>query len=264
MFSIDSYLSGIGYAGPTEPTAATLRELHRRHLMTLPFDNSAHTDEGTGVLANVDVDLDATFDSTVRGRRGGVCFELNGLFRVLLTKLGYQVDILSAGVRGPGGTFGPDLEHMFLGVHIDGELWLADVGFAGPGYVEPLLVADGLVQSHLGCDYRITQQNGYFVVDRRTRLGEWAPVYRFTRRARELSEWLHVGGDPSSEDDAWNWEGELVAAGTVIQARSFDGGQMVLVGKRYLRIDDGVEKVRVLIKPDEYRAVSAHIVGGAD
>jgi amide synthase len=262
MFSIESYLSSLGYTGSTEPTVDTLRALHSLHLTMLPFDNSGHTEEGTSVLDKVDVDLDATFESTVLQRRGGVCFELNGMFRMLLTAMGYRMDILSAGVRGPGGTFGPDLEHMFLGAHIDGDLWLVDVGFAGPGYVEPLLVTEG-VQSQLGCDYRITKQDGYFVVNRKTQNGEWAAVYRFTKQARTLAEWQSGGADPGSDDDAWNWEGELVAAGTVIRARSFQGGQMVLVGKRYLRVDEGVEKVRVLINPDEYRTVTEHILGRA-
>ena len=261
MFSVDTYLSSIGYSGARSRTPDVLRELQRRHLIALPFDNSAHADAGTSVLNDVDVDLDAVFDNVVLNRRGGVCFELNGLFRKLLGELGFQVDILSAGVRGPGGTFGPDLEHMFLGVRLEGQLWLVDVGFAGPGYLEPLLVSDE-VQEQYGCKYRILQRDGYHVVERQTRTADWAAVYRFRTQPRVLADWSGAGGDPTQDDDAWNWEGELVAAGTAIRARSFDTGQMVLVGRRYLRVDNGSEQVRVLIDPDDYRTVSELILSG--
>jgi amide synthase len=260
MFSVESYLSSIGYTGSTEPTPDTLRELQRRHLISIPFDNSATAGEGTAVLNDVDVDLDATFERVVVQRGGGVCFELNGLFRKLLLELGFQVDYMSAGVRGPGGTFGPDLEHMFLGTRLDGRLWLTDVGFAGPGFVDPVLVSEE-VQEQYGCQYRVLSQDGYHVVERKAQGSDWAAVYRFKDQPRSLSEWDGSGGNPDSEDDAWNWEGELIAAGTIIQARSFDNGQMVLVGKRYVRVDGGHEAVKVLINPDDYKKISAHILG---
>ena len=34
---IDAYLARIGYDGPRTPSAETLRALHVRHLLTVPF-----------------------------------------------------------------------------------------------------------------------------------------------------------------------------------------------------------------------------------
>ncbi|HEX2316818.1 MAG TPA: arylamine N-acetyltransferase [Thermomonospora sp.] len=260
MFSVDSYLATLGYSGPLEPTSKTLRELQRRHLMTIPFDNSGRVDQGTASLKDVDIDLDEAFGRVVTERRGGVCFELNGMFNRLLKELGFQTMFLGAGVRGPGGTYGPDLEHMFLGVRIGEELWLGDVGFAGPGFIDPLQVTDG-VQEQYGCQYRVFGADGYHVVERKTRTGDWQGVYRFREQPRRLAEWVEDGGD-KPEEDGWNWEGELVAADTVIRARSFETGQMVLVGRRLVRVDDGEEQVRVLVKPEDYQAVVDEILGG--
>ncbi|MFW6695333.1 arylamine N-acetyltransferase family protein [Streptomyces sp. MAR4 CNX-425] len=259
MFRTDAYLAALGHTGPTEPVPETLRVLQKRHLMSIPFDNSRRTDQGTSSLTDADIDLDAAFGPVVAERRGGVCFELNGLFRRLLIELGFTVDHLAAGVRGPGGTFGPDLEHMFLGVRLDGVLWLVDVGFAGPGFLEPLRVDDA-IQTQYGCDYRVVREDPYYVVERRPQEREWQPVYRFRDQARSLAEWSTAGG-PEDGDDAWNWEGELVAADTVIQARSFDAGQMVLVGRRFLKVDGGHETVKVLVDQVDLKDTAALILG---
>ncbi|MCX5399884.1 arylamine N-acetyltransferase [Streptomyces sp. NBC_00102] len=261
MFDVATYLDRLGHDGGTEATPETLRRLQKQHLMAIPFDNSARTGQGTSSLADVDLDMDVVFGPVVAEGRGGVCFELNGLFRRLLLSLGYRVDHLSAGVRGPGGTFGPDLEHMFLGVRLDGDLWLTDVGFAGPGFLEPLKVGPE-VQHQYGVDYRVIESEGYLVVERRIKDGAWQAVYRLQDRPRELSEWAAPA--PSSEEDAWNWEGELVAADTVIRARSFETGQRVLVGRRLLTVDDGVETVKVLVTPAAYEAATEQILGRAE
>jgi N-hydroxyarylamine O-acetyltransferase len=69
-------------------------------------------------------------------RRGGFCYELNGLFAALLRALGFQVTMLSAQVMGRQGRFGPDFDHMTLMVLL-AERWLADVGF-GDSFLEPM------------------------------------------------------------------------------------------------------------------------------
>ncbi|MEV6554036.1 arylamine N-acetyltransferase [Streptomyces sp. NPDC051597] len=260
MFAVDAYLAALGYTGSRDLTPETLRDLQKRHLVAIPFNNALRTDQGTQSVADADIDLDAAFASVVEKGSGGVCFELNGLFRKLLIELGFQVEHLSAGVRGPGGTFGPDLEHMLLGVRLDGDLWLVDVGFAGPGFLEPLRVGDG-IQHQYGVDYQVVPQDGYFAVKRRIRDADWQDVYRFKDQARDLSEWSAAAEAAADGEDAWNWEGELVAADTVIRARSFEQGQRVLVGRRLLTVDDGRETVKVLITPEAYEEAVQRILG---
>lgn len=261
MFSVDTYLAKLGYTGRRDATLDTLRELHKRHLITIPFDNGAHSKRGTEVLNAVDIDVDTTFDSIVMAHeRGGVCFELSGLFRRLLQDLGFDVVVLSAGVRGASDEFGPDLEHLFLGVRLDGANWLVDVGFAGPSFLEPLRLGPG-IQSQYGCDYRIEEQDGYHVLSRRPRGADWQAVYRLRWQPRSFTEWTATGRAPSNEDDpGWNWAGQMVAAGTVIRGRSFDNGQMVLVGRRYVRVEDGRDQVRVLIDNTEFSSVVDEIL----
>ena len=111
---VKAYLERIGYRGPLAPTADTLRRLHVAHLLTVPFENlSIHAGERI-VLDDVSL-----FDKLVTRRRGGFCYELNGLFAALLRELGFQVEMLSARVANREGVFGPEFDHMALLVKLE-------------------------------------------------------------------------------------------------------------------------------------------------
>jgi len=131
-----AYLARIGYRGATEPSPAVLAELQRAHLLTVPFENlSIHTGEA------IQLRPDWLFDKLVRRRRGGFCYELNGLFADLLADLGFPVERLAARVFRDDGTLGIPLGHLCLRVTAGGQAWLVDVGF-GDNFVTPLALDD--------------------------------------------------------------------------------------------------------------------------
>ena len=39
MVNLSAYFGRIGYSGPMEASAESLRELHRKHMFTVPFEN---------------------------------------------------------------------------------------------------------------------------------------------------------------------------------------------------------------------------------
>jgi amide synthase len=255
MFDTQAYFDRLGYRGDGEPTLRTLRELHKRHLERIPFDNTPNADaeRGYDVLNDVDIDIDSTFQALVVEGRGGVCYETNGLFRRLLDELRYDVTILGAGVIQVNHEFGPDLEHIFNRVRLDSEQWLVDVGLAGPSYLEPLRLTDE-VQEQYGCQYQIVHSGDYYVLRRRPQGADWSPVYRFRLQERDIGEWAAL--IPQLAD----FPVEVALVGTRIHSRAFSTGQMVLIGRRYLRIDNGKEEVRVLARPDAYDAVVRQIL----
>src|SRR4051794_3976491 len=63
---VDAYLARIGYTGAREPRADVLADLHRAHMLAVPFEN---LDIPLGV-ENV-LDYDHVFDKIVTRRRGG-------------------------------------------------------------------------------------------------------------------------------------------------------------------------------------------------
>ncbi len=115
QIDVTGYLTRIG---ATERDS--LADLQRAHLLAVPFENlSVHLNEPYS-LAPADL-----YDKVVTRRRGGFCYELNGLFSILLTELGHRVELRSARPRN-GERWGPPLDHLALVV--DHGL-LVDVGF---------------------------------------------------------------------------------------------------------------------------------------
>src|SRR5262249_33610213 len=150
----------INYHGPLTPTAETLRELQVAHLLTVPFENlSIHARQP------IVLDDNALFEKIVRRRRGGFCYEANGLFAALLRALGFNVKMLSARVANAEGGFGPDFDHMALTV-TGNERWLVDVGF-GDSFSEPLLIDKRGAQRQGERAYRIDSDGEYLTLMQR-------------------------------------------------------------------------------------------------
>lgn len=170
--NIQKYIERINYHGSLAPSAQTLRELQLAHLLTVPFENlSVHHKEAI-VLQN-----EALFDKIVTRRRGGFCYELNGLFAGLLRALGFQVEMLSAGVARANGAFGPEFDHMMLMVTLN-EPWLVDVGF-GDGFREPLRLDDRAVQPQYARAYRLAADGQRLILMEQKENEEWKAQYRF-------------------------------------------------------------------------------------
>ncbi|MCB0794688.1 MAG: arylamine N-acetyltransferase [Flavobacteriales bacterium] len=135
---IEAYLERIRAPHPQRADLSALRTLHRAHLASVPFEN---IDIRSGVP--IALDLDRLFDKVVLRRRGGFCYELNGLFAELLRRSGFQVDLVEGRVyHHRRKAYGPPFDHMALLVQVPEGTYLADVGF-GDLFLEPMPFADG-------------------------------------------------------------------------------------------------------------------------
>ena len=149
---VDAYLRRLGVEHPAWPTVDALRELHLRHLRTVPFENlSIHLGE------EIVLEEKRLLDKVVGARRGGFCYELNGSFGALLAALGYDVALLAARVYGDEGRLGIPYDHLALRVRtVDGGDWLADVGFGAHSHL-PLAFGDRGEQKDPGGTFRIVE-----------------------------------------------------------------------------------------------------------
>jgi N-hydroxyarylamine O-acetyltransferase len=181
-FKVDvtAYLERINYRGSLSPSADTLRELQVAHLLSVPFENLSIHAHDPIVLND-----EALFNKIVRRRRGGFCYECNGLFAALLRELGFEVSLLSAEVANASGGFSQPFDHMTLMVKLD-ERWLADVGF-GDSFLEPLRIDTSIDQVQGSQAFRIITQDQYAVVQRQFDR-EWKPEYRFTLESYGYSD----------------------------------------------------------------------------
>ena len=164
------------------PSLPYLRRLQRRCLTTVPFEN---LDIHWGVP--LELDLARFWEKIVRRRRGGYCYELNGLFAWALERLGFDVALLSGKVwRKPTRSWGPDFDHLALHVRVDGDDYLVDVGY-GDSFRTPLPLPSG-TRSDVSGSYRLLPDRGEIQLEHATVPGHWRPLYRVGLRPRALEE----------------------------------------------------------------------------
>ncbi|WP_431894160.1 arylamine N-acetyltransferase family protein [Nonomuraea sp. bgisy101] len=177
---ITRYLDRFGATRPAVPDADGLRALQLAHLTAVPFENlSIHLGEP------ISLERDALFDKVVGRRRGGFCYELNGLFAELLTALGYRVTLLAARVFH-GSRPGPLFDHMALRVDLD-EPWLVDVGF-GDFADEPLRLDERAEQKDDGGVFQVVPAaSGHGDLDI---VHKGDQSYRLTARPYELEDFV--------------------------------------------------------------------------
>jgi N-hydroxyarylamine O-acetyltransferase len=171
---VEGYFRRIGWSGTRRPTLETLRAIHARHPHAIAFENL-----DPFLRRPVKLDLASLEEKLVRAGRGGWCFEHNLLLAAVLRSLGFSVTGLAARVvwNAPEGVVRPR-GHMLLRVDVEGEPWLADVGFGGLTLTAPLRFQTGIEQPTPHEPFRLIETDGLFVLEALVREA-WRPLYRF-------------------------------------------------------------------------------------
>lgn len=180
---VQKYLQRIGLSTIENVDVKTLQQLQQQHLLHIPFENlDIHL--GKPIL----LDYENIFKKVILQNRGGFCYELNGLFYLLLEQVGYSVKRVSARVLGSSGNLGPEFDHLAVIVRLGAEDWLVDVGFGKFSFI-PLKIELDLIQ-HDGTDqHKVLQYDehhlGVYTFNEKE---EWQLGYIFTLQARAVSE----------------------------------------------------------------------------
>jgi N-hydroxyarylamine O-acetyltransferase len=223
-----------------------LRELHLRHLQTVPFENlSIHLGE------EIVLEEKRLLDKVVGARRGGFCYELNGSFGALLAALGYDVALLAARVYGDEERLGIPYDHLALRVRtVDGGDWLADVGFGAHSHL-PLAFGDRGEQKDPGGMFRIVEagpdaagvRGGHGTAEAADLdvFRDGRPQYRLEVRPRVLGDFV-AGAWWHSTSPVSHFPRSLVCSRV-----TEDGGRITLSGRRLtVTAADGTREEREL------------------
>jgi N-hydroxyarylamine O-acetyltransferase len=175
---ISAYLTRIGFPGTPSLTPETLHQLQRLHLQTVPYEN-------LDIMRGVPLSLEAgaLFEKIVTRRRGGYCFELNGLFAWLLRAIGFQVtEHLARFLRDAEGSEIPMRRHRVLRVLCkNGREYLCDVGVGGIIPRKPLEIYGAPLVSEQGSErYKLAQEPFFGYVLHEWRHEKWQRLYSFT------------------------------------------------------------------------------------
>jgi N-hydroxyarylamine O-acetyltransferase len=190
---LDAYFERIAYRGAREATLATLNAIMAAHVQAIPFEN-------LDVLLGRPIDLGAAavVAKLVHARRGGYCFEQNGLFLHVLRALGFDARAIGARVRiDRPRDYLPPRTHQFVHVRVDGDSWLADVGIGGLSLTAALRLQLDVEQATPHEPRRIVEGHGVFFHQARFTDGRrdvWQDVCELTLDDmppidRELANW---------------------------------------------------------------------------
>jgi N-hydroxyarylamine O-acetyltransferase len=233
MFDIGDYLDRIGYKGPREPSTETLHALHVAHLLAVPFENlDIHL--GRPIV----LDEGALYQKIVKERRGGFCYELNGLFSALLRELGFRVTLLAASVTRQSGGFGPEFDHLTLKVDLEAP-WLADVGF-GDSFREPLKLREAEQNG-----YRLSTDGKCWTLLRHGADKGWREQYRFTLQPRSLPDFADMCLYHQTSPESHFTHNRLCT-------RATPDGRITLTGLRFIVTEGGERTEHTLSNKQEY------------
>lgn len=205
------YLSRIGIKEVQPPSFDFLSKLQEAHFLHIPFENiSIHEKERQSDIG-LSLTIDDLFDKIVAQRRGGFCYELNGLFGWLLSELGFSVEYLVA-IVVIRGIYEPDhgmLDHMVLRINDFDEPYLVDVGF-GDSYRTPLSYTRQ--NQDISGTYRIQKrvealtdplsQISYIYEMQRIEDGKWVPQYILADDTFQLKDFVLSCNHTETSDES--------------------------------------------------------------
>lgn len=232
--NLDAYFERIDHHPEAIPSIEGLHALVRAHVQSIPFEN-------LDVLQGTPISLepDDVFDKLVTRRRGGYCFEHNGLFIRVLNALGYRAVGLGARVRlrckdrseVPGRT------HLFVLVELDGQQWLADVGVGGFSLTSALLWQAGIEQQTPHDRRRLMLEDGrwFHQVWQEDR---WLDIYEFDGTLMHASDQQVANWYTSTHPNS-TFKDQLILA-----RADADGSRLAMVGNE-LRIRGADGKLQV-------------------
>lgn len=152
---LDDYLSRIDYDGSVAVDVPTLRKIHRQHLLSVTYEN---VDVQLG--EPLDTDPAKAFDKIVNRRRGGWCYEMNGVLGWALGEIGFEITSVAGGVARAMIGDAALGNHLVLLADLD-RRWVVDAGF-GDGFIEPLPLEDHRFTDR-GFDFHLEERaDGYW------------------------------------------------------------------------------------------------------
>jgi len=195
-FDLQKYFDRIGFDGDAKADLATVAEMMRRQLFSVPFEN---LDVQAGKI--VSLVPEEIVDKIVYRNRGGYCYEVNGLFAMALQALGIPYRFVAARpmfypVRRPK-------THMALVLKIDGEEWLCDLGFGSYGIRAPMGLNLLEVEVRQDFDTFMLSKPGDQAYLLKARVeGEWANQYAFDLSPQEWIDFVPANYLNSTHPDA--------------------------------------------------------------
>jgi N-hydroxyarylamine O-acetyltransferase len=247
---IQTYLTRIQYLKPVRPDAQTLQGLHLAHMQNVAFENL-----DIGLKRPILLTEEALWNKIVLQKRGGFCYELNGLFAWLLKEIGFNVSYLNARVYNRAGDLGIDFDHLALRVRVSNETthWLADVGF-GDSFNLPLRFEESNEQVQALRSYRLEQAGDGYITWQKNYDGSWERQYFFDLQPHQFP----IDYEPACLYHQTSPESSFTRGGII--SRATPDGRVSLEDERLILTKNGERSVQPINK-DEYQKLLKEYFG---
>lgn len=236
------YLNRIGIENTDiSVNSANLKFLQKQHLFSVPFENlDIHWKRP--IILNTE----NFYEKIVGEKRGGFCYELNGLFYELLNTLGFHSKIISARVFDGKG-FNAEYDHLAILTKINEEEFLVDVGF-GDFAAEPLKIVLDAEQMDENGAFRLTKfDEEYFEVAKKD--GEnWTSEYIFKNLAQDLAEFSEMCVFHQTSPASHFTRGKVCSLLT-------ENGRTTLTDDKFIETNKGAKTERKISSEREFNEV---------
>ncbi len=224
---LTAYFARIGWSDSASVDIETLKALHLLHNGAIPFEN-------LDVLLPREMQLDdlSLEEKLVTARRGGYCFEQNGVFERALCEIGFNVRSLLGRVVLANPSSLPPRTHRLLLVELQGEQWIADVGFGGQTLTAPIRLQADIEQQTPHGEYRLVQEGDDWILQFHHH-DHWQSMYRFDLVVQHQSDYL-MGNFWSA-----HWPQSHFRHHLLMCRHLPDGGKLTLTNFHFTRYQDG-------------------------
>ncbi|WP_051271473.1 arylamine N-acetyltransferase family protein [Shimazuella kribbensis] len=184
---IKNYLARIGITQELKNNLDDLTHLQQNHVTQVPFEN-------LDILKSIPLSFDPNYlyEKIAIRQRGGVCYELNGFFHVLLRELNFDVSMRAATVNLNGSWF-KEGTHLTNIVLLNGEEYLVDVGFGGNTPSIPIPLTGEKIFA-VNAYYRVkpyAEEQRTWVLEKKED-ADWIMLYKFSEEEKVLDDFKSV------------------------------------------------------------------------
>lgn len=236
-FVLQHYLNRIGFRHEAKADIATVAEMMKCQLFTVPFEN---LDVQSGKV--VSLVAEEIVEKILYRNRGGYCYEVNGLFAMALQAIGIPYQFVAARpmfypIRRPK-------THMAIVLKMNNEEWLCDLGFGSYGIRAPMQL--NLIDVEVKQDFDtfiLSKSNDREYLLRALVDGDWSSQYAFDLSPQEWIDFVPANYLNSTHPDA-------IFVQKLLIILHDHAGRKVLLGDMLKTVENGKVEKQIIAPED--------------
>ncbi|HEY5822791.1 MAG TPA: arylamine N-acetyltransferase [Cyclobacteriaceae bacterium] len=239
---VKKYLERIHFTDAPFINEETLSKIHEQHVLHVPFGcASIH------FKRKLSLEPDELFKKIITHRHDGFCYELNYLFHLLLTELGFKSTMIASRIFTTEGIFGPEFDHLSLVVDLD-ERWLVDVGY-GDLFITPLKLIESDIQFD-GRNYFKIEKNeqSAYVLEMSANGTDFEKRYAFTLLPRTIADFEASCVDKQVNPSSYFVQNTLITLPT-------KNGRRTIFNNKFIEKENGLREEMIIENDEQLKAI---------